>query len=160
MIGSTHKDPIMAEHPIRFFADDAAVVRIGEGPLARTLPRAEWTHEAHLAATVWLLRRRPDMDLDKRIGAIIASYNVAAGGVNDDRHGYHDTITRTYLAGARAFLARRPAGEPIAATVNALLAAPEGRRDWPSRFYSDALLFSVAARRGFAAPDLMPLPAV
>jgi hypothetical protein len=40
----------MTDHEIRFFADDAAVRHVGEGLLARTLPRAEWTHEAHLAA--------------------------------------------------------------------------------------------------------------
>ena len=34
--------------------------------LACTLPSAEWTHEAHLAATTYLLLRRPDIDLDQR----------------------------------------------------------------------------------------------
>ena len=38
------------EHEPRLFADDAAIRRIGEGLLARTLTRPEWTHEAHLAA--------------------------------------------------------------------------------------------------------------
>ena len=40
----------MAEHEPRLFADCAAVRRVGEGLLARSLPRAEWTHEAHLAS--------------------------------------------------------------------------------------------------------------
>jgi hypothetical protein len=108
--------------PIRFFADHAAIARIGEGLLARTLPRAEWTHEAHLAATCWLIRERPDIDLDARIAGIISSYNESVGGVNDDHGGYHDTITRCYLASARAHIAaparriaarhrKRPAGE-------------------------------------------------
>jgi hypothetical protein len=33
-----------------------------------------------------------------------------------------------------------------------------GARDWPLRFYSRDLLFSVAARRGFVEADLAPLP--
>ena len=144
----------MTDQPIRFLPDDAAVSRIGEGLLARTLPRAEWTHEAHLAATVWLLRERPDIDPDAEIAGIIRGYNAAVGGVNDDGRGYHDTITRSYLAAARAFVACRAAGEPLVATVNALLAAPQGRRDWPLRHYSPARLFSVEARRGWIAPDL------
>ena len=144
--------------PIRFFSDDAAVRRVGEGLLARTLPRAEWTHEAHLAATLWLLRERPDIDLNREIGRIISTYNLSVGGVNDDHNGYHETITRAFLAGARLHLAPRDRAEPLATCVNALLASPAGARDWPLRFYTPALLFSVAARRGFVAPDLAPLP--
>ena len=142
----------------RFFADDAAIRRIGEGLLARTLPREDWTHEAHLGATCWLLRERPDIDMDREIAGIISRYNESVGGVNDDRGGYHDTITRCYLAGVRTHLACRPAGERLADSVNALLASPAGGRDWPLHFYSRARLFSVAARRGYLAPDLAPLP--
>ena len=43
--------------------------------------------------------------------------------------------------------------------VNAMLLSDVGRRDWPLRFYSRELLFSVAARRRFVEPDLAPLPA-
>ena len=48
--------------------------------------------------------------------------------------------------------------QPLADAVNSLLASPMGRRDWPLRFYTPDLLFSVPARRKFAAPDLAPLP--
>lgn len=40
----------MTDHPFRNFESAAAVRHVGEGLLARTLPKAEWTHEAHLAA--------------------------------------------------------------------------------------------------------------
>ena len=56
----------MTDYSPRLFTTDAEIVRIGEGLLARTLPRADWTHEAHLAATTYLLTRRPDIDLDAR----------------------------------------------------------------------------------------------
>jgi len=148
----------MTELPYRPFADDAAIRRIGEGLLARTLPRADWTHEAHLAATLWLIRDRPDVDVDTRIATIISRYNESVGGVNDDNQGYHDTITHAFVAGLRLHLATRPVDEPLANAVNSLLASPMGRRDWPLRFYSRDLLFSVPARRKFAAPDLAPLP--
>ena len=78
--------------------------------------------------------------------------------MNDDSQGYHDTITRAYLAGIRAHLATRDPAEPLVASVDALLASPAGQRDWPLRFYSQARLFSVAARRAFVTPDLAPLP--
>jgi hypothetical protein len=148
----------MTDLPFRPFPDDAAVRHIGEGLLAHTLPREEWTHEAHLAATLWLLRERPDIDLDTGIATIISRYNESVGTVNYDHYGYHDTITRVFLAGVRLHVAERDPDEPLAMSVNALLAAPMGQRDWPLRFYSRELLFSVAARRCFVTPDLAPLP--
>ena len=148
----------MSDRPIRFFADDEVIRRTGEGLLARTLPRADWTHEAHLAACFWLVRDRRDIDLETDLPDIIRGYNAAVGGVNDDVQGYHDTITRAYLHGVRAYLASRP-HEPLSVGVNALLASPVGRRDWPLRFWSRIRLFSVEARRGWLAPDLADLDA-
>ena len=148
----------MTEYRPRLFASDDAIARIGEGLLARTLPRAEWTHEAHLGATIYLLTRRPDIDLDRQLPAIIRSYNESVGGVNSDTEGYHETITRSFLHGARLFLAEADFGSPLHELVNGLLRSPMGRRDWPLRFYSRDRLFSVAARRDFVPPDLAPLP--
>lgn len=148
----------MTNLPHRPFSDDAAIHRIGEGLLARTLPKADWTHEAHLAATLWLIRDRPDIDIDAQIGGIIARYNESVGGVNDDHQGYHDTITHVFVAGIRLHLMGRARDESVKDAVNALLASPMGQRDWPLRFYSRGLLFCPAARRAFVPPDLAPLP--
>ena len=142
----------------RLFASDAAVERVGEGLLARDLPREEWTHEAHLAATMYLVLRHPDIDLDKELPGLIRLYNESVGGVNDDTQGYHDTITRVFLHGVRLFLSEADLDEPLHELVNELLLSPMGRRDWPLRFYSRDQLFSVAARRAFAAPDVAALP--
>jgi len=147
----------MTDLPIRFFADDTAIAHLGEGLLACTLAREEWTHEAHLAACLYLLVRRPDVDVDARIAGLISRFNESVGGVNDDQNGYHDTITRAYVAGVRRFLRDHATGA-LTADVNALLASEVGDRDWPLRFYSRELLFSVQARRGFVAPDRAPLP--
>lgn len=147
----------MTEFSPRFFACDADVVHIGEGLLACTLAREEWTHEAHLAACLWLLAERPDVDVDAEIAGIISRFNESVGGVNDDQGGYHDTITRAYVAGVRRFLGAWRGGEGLAERVNALLASPAGARDWPLRFYSRERLFSVEARRGLVAPDVAPI---
>ena len=148
----------MTEYSPRHFDGDAAIICIGEGLLARTLPRADWTHEAHLAATTYLLTRRPDVDLDRDLRHIISSYNESVGGVNDDTQGYHETITRVFLHGVRLFLAEADQDEPLHELVNELLLSPMGRRDWPLRFYSAERLFSVEARRKFVTPDLAALP--
>ena len=143
----------MTEYSPRLFASDAEIERIGEGLIARTLLREDWTHEAHLAATTWLLLRT-DIDLDTELPGIIRRFNESVGGMNSDTEGYHDTITRTFLAGIRLFLAEAGRSEPLHELVNELLLSPMGRRDWPLRFYSRELLFSVEARRGSVDPDL------
>jgi hypothetical protein len=144
-------------HP-RLFRSDAEIEHIGEGLLARTLPRPEWTHEAHLAATTYLLLKRPDIDVDAELPGIIRRYNESVGGVNSDIEGYHETVTRVFLRGVRMFLAEADRDEPLHELVNALLLSPMGRRDWPLRFYSPEWLFSAEARRKFVAPDIASIP--
>jgi hypothetical protein len=148
----------MTNYSPRLFHDDAEIIHIGEGLIARTLPRPEWTHEAHLATTTYLLTRRPDIDIDKQLPGFIRAYNESVGGVNSDSEGYHETITRVFLHGVRLFLAEADLNEPLHELVNELLLSPMGRRDWPLRFYTPARLFSVEARRNFIPPDIAALP--
>jgi len=144
----------MSAFEIRLFKNDASIIAIGEGLLARMLPRAAWTHEAHLAACTWIVRCRPDIEPSRDMAGIISGYNVAVGGINDDSQGYHETITQTYIAAVKAHLADVGPLMFLHEAVNSLLLSPRGRRDLPLRFYSKDLLFSVAARRGFVQPDL------
>ena len=150
----------MSEDPApRFFASDEAVRHLGEGLLACALARPEWTHEAHLASCLWLIVERPDIVPERDLPGLIRRFNESVGGINDETQGYHETITQCFIAGTRRLLARVDPALPLADKVNLLLAAPEGRRDWPLRFYSEARLFSVEARRGLVEPDRAPLPA-
>ncbi|MGN8000302.1 hypothetical protein [Sphingomonas sp. 22176] len=103
------------------------------------------------------MTEQPDVDVDAEIGGFIRRFNESVGGINDDSNGYHETITRTCVAGVRLYLAEMPEAD-LLARVNGLLASPMGRRDWALRFYSRERLFSVAARRDFVEPDLAPLP--
>jgi len=148
----------MTEYRPRFFTSDAEIEHLGERFLARTLPKAEWTHEAHLATTTWLLLRRTDIDVDNELPGLIRRYNQSVGGVNNDSEGYHETITRVFLAGVRSFLSEAAPKAPLHELVNELLMSPMGRRDWPLRFYSRDRLLSVEARRTFVQPDIAALP--
>ncbi|HEV2748856.1 MAG TPA: hypothetical protein VGW34_16360 [Allosphingosinicella sp.] len=146
------------EHEPRLFADDEAIRRVGEGMLACTLPRPDWTHEAHLATCAWLILERPDILPERYLPDLIRRYNLSVGGVNSDTEGYHETITQVSIRGVRAALARSQ-GRGLCERVNALLLALEGRRDWPLRFYSAEQLFSREARTGWVQPDRAALPA-
>jgi hypothetical protein len=142
------------DHLPRLFADDAAIHHVGEGLIGRTLTRPEWTHEAHLAACLWVIVERPDIEPERDLPSIIRRFNESVGGVNSDTEGYHETITQTYIRGVRGFLARTDARLPLVEKVNELLQSEEGRREWPLRFYSPELLFSKRARLAFVRPDL------
>jgi len=148
----------MTEFHPRLFRSDAEIEHLGEGLVTCSLTRDEWTHEAHLAATTYLLLRRPDIDLASELPSLIRRFNESVGGVNSDTEGYHETITRVFLHGVRLLLAEANSAEPLHELVNELLLSPMGRRDWPLRFYSRERLFSVEARRAFVEPDLAALP--
>lgn len=148
----------MTEFSPRLFSADAEIECLGEGLLACTLPREAWTHEAHLAATAYLVLRRADIDLDEELPGIIRRFNESVGGVNSDSEGYHETITRSFLRGVRMFLDDADVSEPLHELVNGLLLSPMGRRDWPLNFYSRERLFSVEARRSHIPPDLAVMP--
>src|SRR6478609_7452449 len=148
----------MTDYHPRPFSSDESVKCIGEGLLACSLERADWTHEAHLAATTYLLLRHPEIDLDRELPGLIRRFNESVGGVNDDTQGYHETITRVFLHGVRLFLMEADTSESLHELVNQLLLSPMGRRDWPLRFYSRQLLSSVEARKSFLEPDIAALP--
>ena len=140
------------------YATDAAIAALARGFLDLTLPKSQWTHAAHFATTLWLMRYAPERDPARAMPGLIRAYNESVGGVNSDTAGYHETITQASIRAARAFLAGRPPGEPLHASVDALMAGPFGRSDWPFVYWSRARLLSVEARRCWIEPDLEPLP--
>jgi hypothetical protein len=137
---------------------DTQVADLTRRLLDHSLPKDQWTHAAHLSATLRLVRTRNE-GLERDMPGIIRSYNEAVGGVNDDTSGYHETITQAYLAAIRAFVATLPAGLGDGEACARLLATPMGDKAWPLGFWSRERLFSVAARRGWAEPDLRSLEA-
>ncbi len=135
---------------------DAEIALLAARLLDHSLPKAQWTHAAHLSATLYLVRTRND-GLERDMPGIIQTYNVAVGGVNDDQGGYHETITQAYLTAIRAFVATLPAGIGDGEAASRLLATPMGDKEWPLTFWSRERLFSVEARRGWVEPNLKAL---
>jgi hypothetical protein len=149
---------VSGHHEPRLFAADEEIRHIGEGLIACRLTRAEWTHEAHLASCLYIMRERRDLLPERDLPGIIRRFNESVGGVNDETQGYHETITQCFIRGVRDYLRTQITALPLVEQVNGLLRAPQGDREWPRRFYSPERLFSVAARLGFMEPDLQPLP--
>lgn len=122
---------------------------------AGVLPKARWTHQAHLVVGLWYLTHHPPDDALAVVRQRIRAYNEAVGTANTDISGYHETLTRFFLRGIAAHLAAH-GGEPLPGSVAILLQSPLGHRDWPLSFYSRERLHSVAARHGWLEPDLTP----
>jgi hypothetical protein len=139
------------------FASDEEIAAIGRGFLDLSLPKPQWTHEAHFATALWLISCRQDLDASRDMPGFIRAYNEATGGANTDTDGYHETITQASLRAARSFLRQDPGGS-LFAVCNALLASPLGRSDWLLAYWSRERLFSLDARRRWIEPDLKPLP--
>lgn len=139
------------------FTSDEEIAVIGLGLLDRTLPKTAWTHAAHFAATLWLLRCRPEIELSRAMPDYIRAYNVATGGTNTDTSGYHETITQASIRATRAFFSSAPP-EPLFVTCNALMRSPLGQPEWLLEYWTRPRLFSVEARRAWLEPDIRRLP--
>ena len=140
------------------FSSEAEILRIGEGLFARTLPRTEWTHAAHFAATLWLMRYRPELDAAQTMPRLIRAYNESVGRVNDDSGGYHETITLASLRAARGVFDAFPPDAPVYRIANALMSSNLANPNWLLKYWSRDRLMSVEARRTWREPDLKPLP--
>ena len=123
---------------------------------ARTLPKDEWTHLAHLAVGTWHVHAHgPDQALDLLRNGI-TRLNEAHGTVNGDHSGYHETITRAYVRLLSEFIRTHPE-LPVADCVQAVLASPLAGKTALLRYYSKESLLSVSARKGWVEPDLEAL---
>jgi hypothetical protein len=140
------------------YISEAEIIRVGEGFLACTLPRVEWTHAAHFAAALWLMRYRPDLDANREMPRMIRAYNESVGKTNDDSGGSHETITQASLRALRGVLEANSADMPIHQIVNALMTSNLGNPNWLLEYWSRDLLMSVEARREWREPDLKSLP--
>jgi len=140
------------------YSSENEIIRIGEGVAACTLPRVEWTHAAHFAAALWLMRYRPELEPSREMPKLIRAYNESVGRVNDDSGGYHETITQASLRALRGVLDAYAADVPVYRIVNALMASSMANPNWLLEYWSQPRLMSVEARRQWLEPDLKALP--
>lgn len=139
------------------FTTETDFSHLSDRVLDTSLPRAEWTHEAHFALALEILRHRPDLAGGDSFRTIITRLNEAHGTPNTDSSGYHHTITLASLRATERLLDDRR-GVPLAEVLREAMAGPLGRSDWILAHWSRERLFSVEARRDWVEPDLAPLP--
>jgi hypothetical protein len=125
---------------------------------AGTLPREEWTHEAHLRVGAWHVHHLGARAALERLRDGIRRLNDRHGTLNSATSGYHETITAAYVRLIDAFFAAFAAEVALEARVEALLAGPLGGRAALLEHWSKDTLMSPRARAAWVPPDLKPLP--
>jgi hypothetical protein len=141
----------------KYFRNDDDIERLARGVIDGSCPKAEWTHAAHFAVALWILRHGPDRPAETVLADIIRSYNEATGVRNTDTSGYHETITQASIRAARAWLGRYPGSHPLHDLIDLLMETPLGSSKWVLSHWSKEGLFSVEARRFWVEPDLRTL---
>lgn len=120
------------------------------------VPRPLWTHRAHLRIAWIFLERLPPAAALAAVRDGIKALNKANGVANTPDEGYHETVTRAFIAlihdarrcsapaaGSEAFCDRHPELFEKATLL---------------RHYSRDRINSREARAMFVEPDLSPLP--
>ncbi|MFI5300083.1 MAG: hypothetical protein ACHREM_18505 [Polyangiales bacterium] len=122
---------------------------------ACTLPSDAWTHRSHVRMA-WLYRRRHPLDeahVLMRVGII--KLNAAHALVETPERGYHETITRAWLAHVGGLMR-----ETAEITDSITFFESMGDRVAQSALlghYSRDRMLSLPARARFVEPDLAPL---
>ena len=138
------------------FASDAPILAIVDAFRARTLPFADWSHQAHLATGLWHVATHGEAAARDLLRDGIKAYNLAVGRVNDDMRGYHETVTMYFVWSAARFLEAN-APPDLAGRVNAYVAGRFGAKDGVFTFWTRERLLSPAARLAWIEPDIRPL---
>jgi hypothetical protein len=123
-----------------------------------SLPRAEWTHAAHLRVGAWHVHHRGAAAALPELRAAIRRLNDHHGTVNSATSGYHETITAAYVSLIEVFLARFEPDVPLETRALALTPSALGERSALFEFWSRDVLMSARARAEWVPPDLKELP--
>ena len=118
-----------------------------------TLPKARWTHGAHLLTGAWYVHRLGETAATDKMRICVRRYNEAVGGKNTDTSGYHETVTVLWIKLLAGLLRD---SQPIGRTEFAALAVRrfESDRSILQRYYDFDLVNSVEARRQWMPPTI------
>ncbi len=114
--------------------------------LAKTLPKEEWTHAAHLKVGLWHLLRYTPTEAMLLMRCRIIAYNDVTQTPNNLDRGYHETLTYFWIWVIQQFLATANQQQDFEALASDLLASPFADRGLPFKYFEREILFSVAGR--------------
>jgi hypothetical protein len=119
---------------------------------AGTLPKAEFTHAAHVLTGACFVHRLGEIEASHHMRDCIRRFNEAVGGRNTETSGYHETITVFWIKIIAALLGAEPPLSRMAFAAHAVRTFKD-RRDLFREFYDFDVLGSVEARRNWISPS-------
>ncbi|MCU1322622.1 MAG: hypothetical protein JWM43_2271 [Acidobacteriaceae bacterium] len=121
-----------------------------------TLPKARWTHAAHIFTGACYVHALGEPAAIDRMRTRVSAYNLAVGGQNTPTSGYHETVTVLWIKLLSQFRREHPtlARVPFA-TFCVEHFAPQ--RDLLRRYYDYDVVASPEARRAWHPPTLQSL---
>jgi hypothetical protein len=120
-----------------------------------TLPKARWTHAAHLLTGACYVHALGEAAAIARMRERVSAYNIAVGGRNTSTSGYHETVTVFWIKLLAAYLAKRSSARATFAH-DAVREFGENRTIYRD-FYSYDVIASTEARLAWRPPDLRPI---
>lgn len=121
-----------------------------------SLPRSQWTHEAHLTVALWYLFYDSEQEAINAVRNGIKRYNSVQGIETTKDAGYHETLTLFWVRTIRRYLADESRNRSMVNLANGLI-AKYADRTLPFTYYTRDRLMSSEARINWVEPDLRSL---
>ncbi len=136
------------------FENDAALDAFVASWRAGRLPKATWTHGAHVAVCAYYaFGGTPRETLLGVMRAGIVAYNEAVGTANTLSSGYHETLTRLWCGLVADALTRADPATRLDA-VRMVVAELGNARTLHQAFYTFDVVGDPTARATWVAPDI------
>ncbi len=117
---------------------------------AKTLPKNEWTHFAHLTVAIWYIKNFDINDATCKLKSGIISYNLSIGGENNGNAGYHETLTIFWIDVVKLFFDKY-SEMPLVELCNCFLNSKAADKAFPFEFYHKETLLTSSARARYGS---------
>jgi len=118
-----------------------------------TLPKARWTHAAHIFTGACYVHRLGEPAALERMCHAIPRYNEAVGGKNTETSGYHETVTVFWIKLLHQFRLAQPTDITRGAFATLAVERLAPRRDLFTLFYDFDVVAYTEARRTWIEPN-------
>src|SRR5712664_3189012 len=148
--------PALNRETFALLESDSDLQRFVDAWKAGRLPKAQWTHAAHVAMAAYFAFDHAADATFAIMKAGILHHNTSVGTPNTEDNGYHETLTRFWAGEIGAFVRCGRFMSRLEA-VRAAVAAFGKDRERFRLFYSFDVVRDRRARREWVAPDREPV---
>jgi hypothetical protein len=144
-----------ANNTFAFLESETELQRFIETWKAGQLPKAAWTHAAHVGTAAYFAFDHALEATFAIMKAGILHHNTSVGTPNTDDNGYHETLTRFWAGEIGEFVRCGHFASRLEA-IRAAVSVYGANRDRYKSFYSFDVVRDRRARREWIAPDRKP----